>query len=248
MRLYGGPHFVYHQSMDVGPTDASIARIAAAIAEPARARMLCCLMDGHARTGTELAVVAGVSPSTASVHLARLQERQLVKVVAQGRYRYYSLEDERVAAALDALLVLSTSAPPPFVPGTPSRLRRARTCYDHMAGTIAVSLHDHLLKERWMTRDARSGSSYNVTALGWRAMASLGIDVAAVRAARRRLACPCLDWSERRPHIGGAVGAALLHAALRRQWVVKDLDDRALRITKLGRTELLARFELNCEP
>ncbi|HEY2675439.1 MAG TPA: helix-turn-helix domain-containing protein [Steroidobacteraceae bacterium] len=234
--------------MDAGPTDASVAYIAAAIAEPARARMLCCLMDGHARTSTELAVVAEVSPSTASVHLARLRERRLVKLTAQGRYRYYSLADERVAAALEALLVLSTSPPAPFVPGTPSRLRWARTCYDHMAGTIAVSLHDRLLKSRWLTRDARSGSSYHVTALGWRGMASLGVDVEAVRGARRRLACPCLDWSERRPHIGGGVGAALLHAALRRRWFVKDLDNRALRVTKLGRAELFTCFGLNCDP
>jgi DNA-binding transcriptional ArsR family regulator len=234
--------------MDVRRKDRSVARIAAAIAEPARARMLCCLMDGHARTGIELAAVADVSPSTASVHLARLTERRLVNVLAQGRHRYYSLADARVAAALEALLELGTSPPPAFVPATPSRLRWARTCYDHMAGTVAVSLHDHLMKIKWISRDARSGSSYNVTALGWGEMAALGIDVQAVRAARRRLACACLDWSERRPHLGGGVGAALLHAALQRKWIVKERNDRALRMTKLGRAEFLTRFGVAGEP
>src|SRR5580698_7300941 len=99
-------HFVYHQTMDVEMADASIARVAAAIAEPARARMLCSLMDGRARTGTELAVIAEVSPSTASVHLTRLKDQELVKVLAQGKHRYYSLDDERVAATLESLMVL----------------------------------------------------------------------------------------------------------------------------------------------
>jgi DNA-binding transcriptional ArsR family regulator len=222
--------------------DACVARIAAAIAEPARARMLCCLLDGHARTSTELAAVAEVSPSTASVHLARLRACRLIKVLAQGKYRYYSLEDVRVAAALEALLVLGDGRPDSFVPTTPSHLRWARTCYDHMAGTVAVSMHDRLLKNKWIEPDSPNSQDYQVTSLGSRGMVALGVDVAALGASRRRLACGCLDWSERRPHIGGAVGAALLKAALQHKWVVKDLDSRALRITKLGRREFLSRF------
>jgi DNA-binding transcriptional ArsR family regulator len=246
--LHGRFHFVYHQSMDSELTDAAVASIAAAIAEPARARMLCCLLDGHARTSTELAVVGEVSPSTASVHLARLRERRLVKVLAQGKYRYYSLDDARVAAALEALMVLGGRQPEAFVPSTPSHLRWARTCYDHMAGTIAVSLHDRLLKRKWIAKDLRSGADYTVTALGSQEMASLGIDMTALRAVRRRLACACLDWSERRPHIGGAVGAALLNAAVQRKWVVKELDSRALRFTKRGKAEFFSRFDVNSEP
>jgi DNA-binding transcriptional ArsR family regulator len=111
-----------------------LARLAAAIAEPARARMLCSLMDGRARTSTELAVIAEVSPSTASVHLAKLKQQELVKVLAQGKHRYYSLHDERVAATLESLMVLAGTRSRPFVPNTPSHLRWARTCYDHMAG------------------------------------------------------------------------------------------------------------------
>jgi DNA-binding transcriptional ArsR family regulator len=122
--------------------DYAVSRIAAAIGEPARARMLYCLMDGHARPSTELAVVAGVSPSTASVHLNRLKKAQLVKVLVQGKLRFYSLEGPNVAGTLEGLSVLAGRPRGKFVPNTPSRLRAARTCYDHMAGTLGVSLHD----------------------------------------------------------------------------------------------------------
>jgi hypothetical protein len=204
--------------------------------------MLCCLMDGHARTGIELAVVAEVGASTASVHLARLKTQHLVKVSAQGKHRYYSLENAHVAAALEALMVLGGKRPDRFVPSTPSRLRWARTCYDHMAGTRAVLLHDSLLARNWIASDPNDKVSYDLTALGSREMFALGVDVAPLRAGRRRLACACLDWSERRPHVGGAVGAALLKSAVHRKWVTKDLDSRALRVTRLGKREFLGRF------
>src|SRR5271155_5226864 len=121
-------HFAYHQSMNVGPrSDATASGIAAAIGEPARAQMLYCLLDGRARTSTELAVVAEVTASTASVHLQRLKTLRLVKVFAQGKHRYYSLGGDNVAAALEALSVLAGESRPAFVPTTPSRLRAART-------------------------------------------------------------------------------------------------------------------------
>lgn len=122
--------------------DTQLARIASAIGEPARARMLCCLLDGHARTSTELSVMAQVSPSTASAHLARLKEDGLLRQLAQGKHRYYSLAGGNVAAALEALLVVAGVQPATFKPSTPHRLHTARTCYDHMAGTVAVALHD----------------------------------------------------------------------------------------------------------
>ena len=125
--------------------DLQLARLAGAIAEPARARMLSCLMDGHARTATELATVAEVAPSTASAHLARLKEERLVALLVQGKHRYFRLADDDVAAALEGLMVVA-GAPrvAGFKPSTPSRLRSARTCYDHMAGTAGVALHDRL--------------------------------------------------------------------------------------------------------
>ncbi len=236
--------FVYDQSMDVEThTDEAVSKIAAAIGEPGRARMLYCLMDGHARTSTELAVVAEVSPSTASVHLHRLRTARLVKVLVQGKHRFYSLGGPDVASALEGLSVLAGSPRDKFVPNTPSRLRLARTCYDHMAGKLGVLLHDRFVALRWMAVSSNGGGDvYDVTAIGAKALESLGIDVEATRSLRRRFACGCLDWSERRPHIGGGLGAALLEVALRRKWVVRELDSRSLTVTRNGRREMHARF------
>jgi DNA-binding transcriptional ArsR family regulator len=223
--------------------DLAVAGIAAAIAEPARTRILYSLLDGHARTGTELAMVAEVTPSTASAHLNRLKEEKLIKVLVQGRHRYYSLEGPRVARALEGLSVLAVGAGRRFTPHTPSRLRAARSCYDHMAGMIAVRLHDRFMALGWMRREpAAHESAYELTAQGTNAFERLGIDVAAARATRRRFAYACLDWSERRPHMAGALGAAFLTMALKRRWLDKDLDSRALTVTGFGRRELRARF------
>ncbi len=243
-RLAPRRHFVYHQIMDVELADASIARVAAAIAEPARARMLCSLMDGRARTSTELAVIAEVSPSTTSVHLTRLRNQGLVKVFAQGKHRYYSLDDERVAATLESLMVLAGTRSNPFVPSTPAHLRWARTCYDHMAGEVAVALHDRILRNRWISKIQRNDGSYEVTPAGARALAAHGIELEEMNRSRRRIACACLDWSERRPHLGGALGAALLQSALQHKWVLKELDSRVLRVTKRGEREFFGQFDI----
>jgi DNA-binding transcriptional ArsR family regulator len=234
--------------MNVGPhADVSVSRIAAAIGEPARVRMLYCLMDGHARTSTELSVVAEVSPSTASVHLRRLEIAHLVKVLAQGKHRFYSLQGPDVAYALESLSVLAGSGESreEFVPSTPSRLRAARTCYDHMAGVAGVSLHDRFKALGWLSAVPNGrDNAYDLTSKGVRVLEALGIDIEATRRLRRRFACACLDWSERRPHIGGALGAALLRIALKRKWIVQDLGSRAFGVTSLGRREMLTRFGL----
>ncbi len=232
--------------------DAAVSRIAAAIGDQARSRMLYCLSDGHARTSTELAMVANVSPSTASAHLSRLMAERLIKVHAQGKHRYYSLEGPGVAEVLEGLSVLAGGARPKFVPNTPDRLRFARTCYDHIAGTLGVSLHDRLHGLKWISSpsgsDAALGSSgkndYELTTPGEKALRGMGIDFDAARKLRRRFACACLDWSERRPHLGGALGAALLERSLKKRWMSQDLDSRALRVTSLGRREMRALFDL----
>ncbi len=199
-------------------------------------------MDGHARTGIELAVVAGVTASTASVHLHRLESAQLVKVLVQGKHRFYSVEGPNVASALEGLSVLAGGSTK-FMPTTPNRLRSARTCYDHLAGTVGVSLHDRFKALGWLSTVSKPGDNYyDVTASGTKAFEALGIDLQATRALRRRFACACLDWSERRPHLGGALGAAILKIVLNKKWVVQDLDSRALTITNLGRREIRARF------
>jgi DNA-binding transcriptional ArsR family regulator len=215
--------------------DARAAAIAAAIGEPARSRMLYRLMDGCARTATELALAAGVSPSTASAHLNRLKGTALVKETAQGKHRYYSLSGPRVARALEALGVLAGGVDGAFRPSTPAGLREARTCYDHIAGALGVELHDRLHAIGWL-------DDYAVTPDGTHGFVSLQIDLGGVSALRRRFACGCLDWSERRPHLAGALGAELLKLALERRWVARDLNSRALDITAAGRREMRRRF------
>ena len=219
--------------------DANVAAIAAAIAEPARARMLLALLDGRARTGTELAALADIGAPTASVHLARLRAQGLVDAVAQGKHRYYRLHGADVALALEALAVVAGAPRQAFVPSTPPRLRFARSCYDHLAGSLAIDLHDRLLRLGWLS--ARD-DAYDVTRSGAAEFERLGIDAAALRGQRRRFAFACLDWSERRAHLGGALGAALLRVALARQWLSADLDSRALSLTREGRREMTARF------
>src|SRR5450830_934769 len=195
-------HFADGRIMDDKPlfhtADAGLAQLAGAIAEPARARMLCALLDGHARTATELSVLAEVGASTASAHLSRLRDDGLLSVVAQGKHRYYRLASAEVGQALEALLVVAGVARQPFVPGTPDRLRHARSCYDHMAGTVAVALHDHMAGQGWLLADASAANAYALSDDGAVALEALGLDVAAMRTSRRRFACACLDWSERR--------------------------------------------------
>src|SRR6185436_7058183 len=127
-----------------------ISKIAAAIGEPARVRILYSLMDGHARTSTELAAVAEVTPSTTSVHLNRLKTERLVKVIFQGKHRYYSLNGTDVANALEALSLVAGNVQKKFVPTTPSRLVLARTCYDHLAGKLGVALYDRFVESDWI--------------------------------------------------------------------------------------------------
>ena len=220
--------------------DIGVSQVAAAIAEPARTKILCSLMDGHARTSTELAAVAEVSASTASAHLAKLKELALIRLHAQGRHRYYSLADKRVAQALEALMVIGQNTAPTFKSHTPDRLQFARTCYDHMAGTLAVLLHDRLIDAGWL--EETDEQAYRLSDSGTAMFEGLGVAVQDLNTLRRRFACPCLDWSMRRPHLGGSLGAALLQVALRRKWVTQDLDSRALALTVLGRKEIAGRF------
>jgi DNA-binding transcriptional ArsR family regulator len=224
--------------------DAEASLIAAAIGAPSRSRILYCLVDGQARTSTELSVVAEVSPSTASVHLKRLAKAHLVKLLVHGKHRSYRLAGPDVASALEALSVLAGGSRSKFVLKPFSRLRVARTCYDHMAGIVAVSIHDRFKSLGWLSDSRSTENAYDLAPNGVKACETLGIDIEATRTLRRKFAYPCLDWSERRPHIGGALGAALLNAALKKKWVLPDLDSRALEVTKTGRHEIFTRFGL----
>lgn len=230
--------------MNVASPDIKASLIAAAIGEPARARMLYHLTAGHAHTSTELAAIGEVSPSTASAHLQLLAARGLVRVFAQGRHRYYSLEGPQVAAALEALSVVAGEPARAFAPSTPVHLRAARSCYDHLAGALGVSLHDRFHALGWLSPIGSNNQDYLVTSKGTKRFQELGIDIEATRTLRRRFAFACLDWSERRPHLGGSLGAAVLKLALGRKWIVRDLDSRAVELTPRGGREMAAHFGL----
>jgi hypothetical protein len=143
-------------------------------------------------------------------------------------------------------MALSQTPARPFVPATPQRLRMARTCYDHIAGTLGVAVHDKLLNEGWLQR-LRGHDTYDVTDEGAAQLTKLGIDITAARRARRHFASPCMDWSERRPHLGGAVAAALLTSALERGWLLRDLDSRSLQLSRSGRKVFGTRLGVHLE-
>jgi DNA-binding transcriptional ArsR family regulator len=231
--------------MDVmDSVDNAASTIASAIGEPARARILYCLMDNRARTSTELAAVANVGTSTASAHLDRLLRARLLKVVAQGRYRYHSLAGPEVGRILEGLSSIAGTMNPRFIPNTPDRLRAARSCYDHIAGSLGVALHDQLLGLGWISGAGKDGA-YAVSAKGLKKLGEMGIDAGALDGRRRRVAFGCLDWSERRFHIGGSLGAAILGVALGRKWLLRDMAGRGLSLTPFGRQEFRRHFGMD---
>jgi DNA-binding transcriptional ArsR family regulator len=221
--------------------DTDLAAIGAIIGDPSRARMLDALMSGRALAAGELATIAGIGAPTASDHLARLRDGGLVEVVAQGRHRYYRLAGPEVGAALEAL---SRIAPPRPVrslrqAGHAQALGFARTCYDHLAGVCGVALHDALIARGWLTR------AYDVTPAGRDGLAGWGVHVEAARSRRRSFARPCLDWTERRPHLAGALAAGITDGLVERGWFVRRAaDSRALRLTDAGSAGLES---LGCE-
>lgn len=231
--------------MDV---DQSIAQIAAAMAEPARARILCALMDGRTYTATELAAVADTASSTASAHLSRLTEVGLLTKVSQGRHRYFQLADPAVAQVLETMMHLAGVVNRVISVSTPKRLRFARSCYDHLAGTVAVALLQRWLQLGWLTpiksEAPEQQPDYQLTAQGKASLAAIGLDYQAKALSRRRYACGCLDWSERTAHLGGQLGALLLDFMLQKQWFNRQLDGRALQLTALGRRQLQQVFQL----
>jgi DNA-binding transcriptional ArsR family regulator len=224
--------------------DRAASEIASAIGELARARILYSLMDGRARTGTELSAIADIGTSTASAHLNRLIKTRLVVVAAEGRHRYYRLAGPEVAQILEGLTAIAGVSRPKFNPSTPNHLRQARTCYDHIAGSLGVMIHDRLIALKWI-RETSNAVDYEITAKGLKRLMEMGIDVSGFSGCRRRVAFGCLDWSERRHHLGGSLGAAILKLACKRKWLLRDLDGRGLSPTAFGRQEFLRHFGLD---
>lgn len=213
-----------------------LSRIGALLADPGRAAMLWALMDGSARPAGELTLIAGLSPSAASAHLARLTDGGLLALEVRGRHRYFRIASPDIAASIEALANVAQMSAPQRTPPRPVRtvpedMRYARTCYDHMAGELSVQLFERMLEHKLLTLN---GNTLDATPAGEAHMASWGIDVTAQQSRRRRFACTCPDWSERRPHLGGALGAALLDTWSSHGWVERTERPRILRITPEG--------------
>ncbi len=215
---------------DVTMREPDISAFAAAIGEPARARMLSALMDGRALTATELALAAGVMPSTASSHLGQLRRAGLITVAAQGRHRYFRISGSATAGLLERMMGLAATRTIRTGPADEA-LRRARVCYDHLAGVAGVRL-----LERMRDDDLLSGArqQLTLTPAGEAWLDGLGVDVTALRRRARRLVRCCLDWSERRDHLAGAVGAAILGRLFQLRLARRDPLGRALSFSPRG--------------
>jgi DNA-binding transcriptional ArsR family regulator len=211
----------------------AIAAVAAAMADASRVKMLCALMDGRAWTATELSAVADVAPSTASGHLARLVE-EVDRLSCTGRHRYYRLAGHDVAVLVEQMMGLSWNRTPPETTA-PKAMRDARTCYDHLAGAVAVQIYDDMQAEGWLEED---GSA--LTLYGREQFLQLGISLSAH--SRRKACCACLDWSERRFHLGGEAGAALLIHLESKGWIQRVVGFREVVVTASGRSAVKKHF------
>lgn len=235
----------------------SFSQTAALMGDLARASMLTALMDGRALTAAELARVAGIAPQTASGHLGRLVDAGLIVREIQGRHRYHRLASPAVAHMIESIMALSTDTdtpnarPRPPAPVTGPRdkaLRYARTCYDHLAGQLAVEMTDILIRSGRIELSSDGGT---LTSEGDNFVRSLGVDLDAARhrassRGTRRVFCrPCLDWSERRFHIGGALGAAICQCFLDKGWIRRVSGARSVTVTPLGQQTIRAAFSLS---
>jgi DNA-binding transcriptional ArsR family regulator len=220
---------------------ASITRIAGLIGEAGRIQMLTLLLDGNGHSASELALTAGVSPQTASSHLAKLLAGGLMVSERRGRQRLFRLKNTDVAVAIEALGALAQKSAAPAMP----ELRFARTCYDHLAGALSIELRNELLKKDVLQQ---RGDAFLLTSAGEHFLKTLDIDAEPLRGLRRSFARKCLDWTERHHHIGGAVGAALLSSFTQRKWLTAMRGTRAVRLTHEGERAFERVFSIRVAP
>ena len=222
-----------------------MAAVAALVGDPARANILSALLDGRALTAGELAYAARVSPQTASGHLAKLALARLLSSTQQGRHRYFRLAGPHVAAMLESIMAVAAIAPPRCrLIRVEERLRIARLCYDHIAGRLGVGLAD-ALQARGCVELTHEGGA--LTAAGERCLQEIGIDMAEVRQGRRIFCRPCIDWSERRPHLAGALGSALCSFSFQQDWIRRSKGSRAVIITRHGYRSYEEHFGVRLE-
>jgi len=216
----------------------NIARIASLLGDPARADALTALMADRALTATELSAIAGVTKQTMSAHLSKLVDARLVAVDPLGRHRYFRLADADVADLLESLMGVAfrTGAVRLLASPREPALRKARVCYDHLAGELGVSAFESLLA---VGAFARTADGVRLMETGVRWFADLGIDTAALAGQRRTLCRPCMDWSERRQHLAGALGCALLSRVCELKWAKREKGSRVIRFTPRGQQSFL---------
>jgi DNA-binding transcriptional ArsR family regulator len=231
--------------MDDAP---DIARIGNLLADPARARMVWLLIDGTSRPAGELAYAANISAQSASGHLAKLLRGGLLRAEAHGRHRYFSIGSAEVASMIEGMASLAALTrprlprPPRLEPTVPKHFLQARTCYGHLAGELAVLVLAGMLKKRWLHT---TGRDYSVTKRGAQELTALGVDLAHVQKTRRVFASACIDLTQRRPHLGGALGEALLNVYVDRGWVKRQSRSRAVIITPSGHQSFRRVFGAN---
>jgi len=219
--------------------------VATIIGEPARAKMLWSLLDGRAYTATELALFADVSPQTGSMHLSKLVGAEFLTVERQGRHKYYRFANDDVAYAIEAIANLAKSSKTQGNPAQPvvPPIKYCRTCYDHLAGKIGVALTQSLIS---MAAIEYSNNQFVVNTAGDLFFQGLGIDMQALKAKKRMLSRPCLDWSERKLHLAGSLGSALLDHFIGNDWIRRTKNSRAMVITSKGSRMLYDIFNIEC--
>lgn len=220
-------------------TSAGIARLGSLLADETRAEILSALMSGRAHTGSELSRHVGVAPSTISEHLSKLLDADLIAVEAQGRHRYWRLADAEIAQLLETIGVHAATLADPKAPAA---LVHARTCYDHLAGEVAVGIYQQLHSAGHIADD---DGHLTVSPAGFELFASVGVDVEAIKSSKRPKARSCLDWTQRRHHLAGAAGKELLIAFHTNGWVKNGDQPRSIRITETGRKQLSTAFNLS---
>lgn len=224
--------------------NSNVAVIASLVSETSRAAILTVLLDGRFHAASELAYMAGIQPQTASFHLAKMVNANVVAVEKQGRHRYYGIRNQEVAQVMESLLSLAPPVPIKSLrqASEDKALRYARTCYDHLAGSIGVQLTNALLRAGILREDKEG---FAVTEDGEDFFASFQIDLEQVKKKRRSFSHKCLDWSERRHHLAGALGNALLEKLLEVNWVQRLPNTRAIKITSEGKRGFKEVFSLD---
>jgi DNA-binding transcriptional ArsR family regulator len=220
-----------------------LAQLSAQLADPARATMIMSLMDGSSRSAGELGLAANVSPSSASGHLSRLVDSRILTNTKQGRHKYYRIATAAVAHAVEALQIVASTGTVLRQVGqsTLNPFAFARTCYDHLAGKLGVEVTAALQRQKILSL---AGKGYEITSKGRDWLDDFGVDWRELQSERRSLALQCLDFTERRPHLAGALGAAMLKRMIELDWIAKNRVPRSVRLTSKGRTELSKNLQI----